>query len=511
LRSFLKNFKIFANNIEGIKMQFNEIKRKMLYISIVILTSLLTFLTAYWYPSGLFWDENYHIASSQKYIDGVFFMEPHPPLGKQIIALGEAIFNFFGVNKGIDKSSFNTTDYINSVPEGYSFAGVRFFPTLFGALSSIFVFLIFYHIFSNLNYALLFSSFYVFENSIIMHSRGAMLEGIQLFFVLWALFYFFKIINQKRTLLNYFNLGLITSLAIAVKVNSAILLLLFVFLAWEDYSKNLKNLNFSFSWIKEFLLKVLVSITGVLIPLLISFYFHFAICQNVLENRYYNASNKYREILSLKQAGNPVHFFTMLKDYIGYIERYEKGVPKWDPSKVGENGSPAFTWPFGYKAINYRWTKWRGKVAYLYLQGNPLLWLCGLIGVLLSFSLVTGRIFFNSKYHDEKNFKYIVYLSIMYFSYMLAMMKIERVMYLYHYFIPLLFSFFLFALIFYELFYDYIKDEDKLMLMFTSFFVVEIFLVFLFFSPFTYYIPLDNIQFMKRVWTKIWGLVPVTY
>jgi dolichyl-phosphate-mannose--protein O-mannosyl transferase len=49
----------------------------------------MTYFHNYSYPPSLFWDENYHIASAEKYIQGVFFMEPHPPLGKLLIAAGE--------------------------------------------------------------------------------------------------------------------------------------------------------------------------------------------------------------------------------------------------------------------------------------------------------------------------------------------------------------------------------------------------------------------------------------
>lgn len=486
-------------------------QKKLIFIFFLIISGIVYF-TNYWYPDGLFWDENYHIASAQKYIDGVFFMEPHPPLGKQLIAVGEKIFNIFGLNKGIDKSYFNNTDYITSVPQSFSFAGFRFASTLFGMLAAIMFFLIAKTLFKNEIFALLFASFYLFDNAITMHSRSAMLEGIQLFFVLLSIFYFLKIIEKnKRSIKEYFILGIFSGLAIAVKLNSAILLLLFVFLVWEDYEDEILKLSFSLNILKDFSLKTLISIAGIILPLFISFYFHFAICKNVLDGRTYNASNKYREILLQEETANPIHFFTMLSDYIKYIDRYEKGVPKWDPTKVGENGSPAFMWPFGYKSINYRWTKWRGVVAYMYLQGNPLVWLLGLVGVILSFVFLTGKIFFNITVNDKKRFKLITYFSILYFAYMFAMLRIERVMYLYHYFIALTFSFILFALIFIEFFKTYIDKNDKLTLTIASLMAIEIIAVFLFYSPFTYYIPLDSIQFMQRVWSKVWGLVPITY
>ncbi len=487
--------------------------KSKIILGILIFLSSIVYFTNYGQPDGLFWDENYHIASAQKYIDGIMFMEPHPPLGKQLIALGEKIFNLFGVNKNIDKSYFNTTDYITYVPEKFSFTGFRFASTFFGFLSTIFIFLAFRLIFKNDIFAFIFSSFFLFDNAIVMHLRGAMLEGPQLFFIILSLFYFLKSITQKekRKLKEYFLLGIFSGLAIAVKLNSAILLLLFLFFVWEDYQNEVLKLSFSPEILKDISLKAIISIAGIIIPLFLSFYLHFAIGTEVLQNRYYHASQKYREIILNGETANPLHFFTMLGDYIKYIDNYERGVPKWDPTKVGENGSPAFMWPFGYKSINYRWTKWRGQVAYLYLQGNPLIWLLSLIAIILSFVFVAGRIFYNIKPKDEKRAKLITYFVILYFSYMAAMLKIERVMYLYHYFIPLVFSFFLIVLIFIDFFNEYIQKKDKLIIIAATLMAVEIVGVFLFYSPFTYYIPLDSLEFMQRVWSKVWGLVPITY
>lgn len=73
----------------------------------------------------MFWDENYHIASAQKYLAGIMYMEPHPPLGKLFIALGEYLLN---PNKGIDLTSFVQTDYIKVFPQKGTLLRVYVFP-----------------------------------------------------------------------------------------------------------------------------------------------------------------------------------------------------------------------------------------------------------------------------------------------------------------------------------------------------------------------------------------------
>src|SRR4030042_7026532 len=108
-------------------MQFlKKIKLKYIYLFIILIISFFTYFNNYSYPPALFWDENYHVASAQKYIDGVMFMEPHPPLGKLLIALSEKVIN---PNKNLNKSSFLDTDHIKDIPENYNFIGVRFAST----------------------------------------------------------------------------------------------------------------------------------------------------------------------------------------------------------------------------------------------------------------------------------------------------------------------------------------------------------------------------------------------
>ena len=118
----------------------------IIYTLLVLYLSCLNYFRNYWYPPHLFWDENYHIASAYKYLNQVMFMEPHPPLGKLFIALGEYIFH---PNENLDTAFFLTTDYIKDIPPGFSFVGVRFFPVLFATLAAVLFFFILYKISKN--------------------------------------------------------------------------------------------------------------------------------------------------------------------------------------------------------------------------------------------------------------------------------------------------------------------------------------------------------------------------
>jgi len=251
------------------------------YSAIVLAVSYFTYFKNYDYPPSVFWDENYHIASAQKYLTGVMFMEAHPPLGKLFVALGEKILQ---PNKTIpvaELHKFTQTDYIKDFPADYSFAGMRFFSALFAWLSAIVFFYILYFISKNPHTSLIFSSLYIFENALITHSRAAMLEGSHLFFILLAILYFVYLVQKlsRKTLLNYFVLGILVGLAVSIKATGAITAFLFPFLFFLDYkyqgstliSKRVLNVS------KKLIIKGLFFVAGSAVIFSLIWYIHFSL------------------------------------------------------------------------------------------------------------------------------------------------------------------------------------------------------------------------------------------
>jgi len=480
-----------------------------IYLICVFILSCLTYLANYHKPRTLFWDENYHIASSQKYIDGVFFMEPHPPLGKMLIALGELIYQ---KNNNLDKDYYNKTDHIKSIPDNYSFTGVRMASTYLACFSSILFFLILFVLFNNPHVAFLFSFLFLFENSIILQSRSAMLEGQYIFFILLGLLYFFILIKYKVKfkIYNYFILGIIIGFAVSIKLNCLILSILFVFMYLSEYKENIISLRFNFFFFINTFFKIIISLIGIISVLFTVYYIHIAICTKVINNRYYEASEKYEYLLRNNKAANPLYLYVTLTDHIKFINHYQKGVPKLDLCKPGENGSHPIGWSLGIKSINYRWEKKDKKVKYLYLQGNPVIWFLGLIGIIMSIILIGSVLFFNNKINNESLFYNIFILTVIYIIYMFIMLRIERVMYLYHYFLPLIISLILSYLIFVYLFERMIINKNIFLFVFLFIICMIIFFIYIFFSPFTYYKWLTLEQFQLRNWFDMWGLVPIT-
>ncbi|MBT7762109.1 MAG: phospholipid carrier-dependent glycosyltransferase, partial [Candidatus Peribacter sp.] len=151
------------SNFSGVP---NWLKSQPVFLGILLTVfAFFTFFWSYTNPPYLYWDENYHIASAQKYLNGTFFMEPHPPLAKMLIAAGEAIFD---ANEGMD-DEFIGTDYAKELPGGFSFQGYRFFPVLLGWLIAPLLYLIFLMITRKSLWAFILSFLYVFDNALVTH------------------------------------------------------------------------------------------------------------------------------------------------------------------------------------------------------------------------------------------------------------------------------------------------------------------------------------------------------
>ena len=472
-----------------------------IYGFLVLVIAYTTYFHNYSNPAKVFWDENYHISSAQKYIDGVMYKEPHPPLGKLLIALSEAVLK---PNKNIDTSSFSKTDYIKVFPEGYSFSAVRLPSTLFAMLSALVFYLILYSFSSNSHISFLFSSMYLFENALIVHSRSAMLEGIQIFFILMAILSF----SRMRTSLNiksYAWLGVWIGLGVAVKLNALIMILLLGFLFFYEYRDSEKLES-----VKRWFIGSLTSVSAIIVVFVSVFYLHISLGKTMPSHKNYEASQMYKDIIKEGDSSNIKYLVPLIVENLAFTASYSKNVPKFNPCKVGENGSLFSTWPFLNKSINYRWEKDNGKIKYLYLMGNPIIWFGVFIGILLSFVLVVAKIVFGLKVEKEAFIPIALFVTL-YLSYMIVMFKIERVMYLYHYFLPLIFAMFASFLLLIYLFKNQVDNFGKNIIFSLAVIalVAQVVYVYYFFAPLSYYESLSAQDFHMREWFGFWQLKPI--
>jgi dolichyl-phosphate-mannose-protein mannosyltransferase len=474
-------------------------KQHLLYGGVVVLLSYCTYVQGYWNPPSLFWDENYHIASAQKYMNEVYFMEPHPPLGKLLIAAGEKLWD-----KNEEDSSFLETDYARQLPANFSFVGYRFFPVMFAWLIAPLLYAIFFLLTKNRIFSVFLSFPYVFDNAQIVHGRGAMLDSAMSFFAVALLFLFLLLLHWKDKP-NRFTpcsllFGICLGLLLTTKALGLIMILLlpalFLFLygRWQQYG-----------------VFFLYCLFGFLVAYIAVWHVHFRLANTVMpdlpDDGYYQASETYKYILDTGQTASPYAFTVQLKDSLKFLTHYSKGVPELDLCKPVENGSPWFLWPIGARTISFRWeTPDSSHYRYLYLVPNPVGWWTGFASVILAIGLLAASAFLPLK-QKLKNPLLLLTVVGLYLSYMLAISRLTRVMYLYHYFLPLLFSYILIGLVFLE-----IRTVGKKKV--TEFWQVRallvfglaVFAAFHIFRPLTYYEPLNKEEFLRRSWVQLWDM-----
>ncbi len=482
-----------------------------LYFLFVVATSFFTYFYRYNVPSQPFWDEPYHISAAQKYLHGVYFMEQHPPLGKLLIALGEKLTHS---NQKTDQfinteyaRDFDTTIPGTSTVQHTSFTGYRLFPALMGWLTSVIIFLIFLAITGNPAVSALLSFLYIFDNALIVHSRGAMVDTPLTFFGMLTLLFFFHVVKASDDIYRHVTLsfffGLSFALAFTTKLVGLILVLLFPIACILLFPH----------W-KKIVLLVVASLVGFLIGYAGVWQTHFALGSRIVpelpDNGYFQASPAYKKILAEHKNTLLSSFPVMLHDSINYVSYYSKGVPRLDLCKSEENGSPAYFWPLGGRTINYRWEKqdhWENikdyKTRYLYLVPNPVSWGLGLLGVLLSIILVVSS-FLTEQQKKMKNRSLMIVMLCLYVGYMVAILQLSRVMYLYHYFLPLLFSYILFGLSFMS-----IERIGSLVLTASRKTVILTILSILIFAGYQYYRPLSYYEFIGDKEFEYRSILPI--
>ena len=138
------------------------------------------------YPRLTIFDEVYFIPAAQKYLNHVFFLEPHPPLGKLLIAAGQA-----WLHPDAPSNSVVDTDKMDKDWDpDEDILGYRLVPALLGVLNPILIFLILAIVLRSNLYALILGLVVALDNALLIQSRAGLLDSILLFFCLASIFTF---------------------------------------------------------------------------------------------------------------------------------------------------------------------------------------------------------------------------------------------------------------------------------------------------------------------------------
>ncbi len=468
--------------------------RRVGALLVLFAISSFTMLPNLGYPRAIVFDETYFIPAAQKYLTGTFFLEPHPPLGKLLIALGQ-----YWTHPEQKADQYIAVEKIpDAWPVDQDITGYRIMPALFGMLNPLLVYAIVLLLFRCELVAFATGSFVALDNALIVQARAALLDSFLVFFILATILAVVGLMTRKRI----GNLGFIGLAALAgafagcaanVKLSG-----LFVIVAGGVYGL---DLLLSRRFKRTFAFAALFG-SGFAIAFLGLWAIHFAIGQHLLPNNDYGISQVDRQILEGTYRPDPVtRFVIQFQDAVRYQQNYENGVPKLDLSKPEEIGSPWYWWFVGGRAIDYRWETPDGQAyRYVYLVGNPLTWLISLIGVVLGTCVVLSDLLFGFLGKDYRKWLYTFVL--LYWAYMIPIMLIQRVMYLYHYLPPLVIGIILFALVVWVNRRLSLLAKWSILLVVTLLVIVGFWVV----APLTYYQPLTRDQFQQRNIWPAWDL-----
>ncbi len=483
--------------------------RTLMCCAVIIAVAFCVFIVNRADPPHIFWDENYHVTSTERYLEGMMQFEPHPPLGLMMIAVGEY---FSHANDGVDMHALVRTKEINGddMPANFSFAGMRLMPSLFAAFGALLFFALIYELLENRLYALLFTSLYVFENAFVVHFRATHLDSFQMFFTLGSLWYFARLWKSIEVLKwwQYALLAVWCALAMMVKVNAVFLVVLFPMLYIKDVKQHPKNSRTN--WVADAFTKGSSSLVAALAVFFMVFYVHALFSRNppdantpAGQQDIANMSPRYREYIDKHEALTPVMVYIIARDYFHFMYKDHEGVPKLNPNNPGENGSYPWHWPFHDRNINYRWDSADGKTAYVQLVGNQLAWYCGTASVILALILVINyRIFAVLPRGSMRTYSMIEAFTLLYVAFMALnlWMISQRVLYLYHYFMGLAISYALLTLMWKylcEIHPRFNKHRLKILATTVSLFALS----YWFFLPLTNHYPMTKQQCERRnVW-----------
>ncbi len=474
-------------------------KQGWLLLGVIVFLGYFTFLHNYTEPSKSYWDESYHITAAQKYLNGVFFMEQHPPLGKLIIAAGEKMI---GSNSDEVNSALINGETTKDVEVELDLRGYRFFPSLLALITTILLFFIFLKTTKNEITAALLSFLFIFDTAIPVVSSAALLESPLLFFIALTILAFLHLLDCKKINSELVLLSILFGTAIAcatlTKLTGLFLILLLPILFFKNWSK-----------IKLNLVSIGVSCISVLIFILAAWHVHFLLTKNVnselSKDGFYNAKGYYREILEKDEPFPFKYYPYMILDNYIYAFEYNKGVPGLDLCKPVEAGSPWFYWPTGARPITFLSEKIDEETGrYMMFMPNPVVWWLGGISVFIALSYFICSFLFKIKLKER--FLIGTFLAL-YFGYLFGVSLIPRVMYLTHYLPPLIISFVLLALVLNELKQIgsiKINNDRKYLLILVI--ALTIFLSHQYFRPLTTLEPMTKPQVQRRAFLSLWEL-----
>ncbi|HUR75755.1 MAG TPA: phospholipid carrier-dependent glycosyltransferase [Sporichthya sp.] len=374
-------------------------------------------------PRAIVFDEVYFRDAALRYKDSSYYFDPHPPLGKLLLA-GWAKVTGVDATHDVPEGAVPTPSSIDPA------VALRLVPALAGAALIV----VFYYFLRELGtgrkVATLGAGLLLLDNALTLESRLILLDSMLLCFGMAALTVFLAARRStgRRHWVLLVVAAVLTGMCVSIKVTGlcvlgAIGLVWFVTtidgrVPWRRWSAQLAV--------------ILVIPFGVLLG---SYVVHDSLLNNSGDgDRFMSA--QFQQTLQ----GNPTYDPNVSMGLIDKLSEYKRATNQYEKDlkdRTHPYQSAWTTWPVEKRSIYYYLgpDEGGGKHRYLYLIGNPVVWWGTLGGVALTILgwLLAPGLF---RPHGRR----LALLAVTYLGSYLPFELIDRPMFLYHYFFPLIFS-----------------------------------------------------------------------
>ncbi|MFO1256589.1 MAG: phospholipid carrier-dependent glycosyltransferase [Sphingomonadaceae bacterium] len=370
-------------------------------------------------PRAPVWDEAYYLTSTARYHQGLTQFSSHPPLGTMLIAAGDMAS---GRNAHADWRTIGAEKKISAeaIPAGFDYAGPRLAPALFGTLAALLFAALMLELTGSALAAGLLSLLLLADTALLVQFRSAQLDAFQLGFVLAGLLAAVRAHRRQRTR-DYFLFGLFIALAALVRANALVLGAMAPLLLWPLLCER--------DW-RGLAARCAAGLAGGMLAAVLVLAAWIQLTPNMPDpatpaGRQDQAfvSGAHRRALETGEWNLSAAINAAVD-----IERFMANDLAITPPSDA-NGSHPWQWLAGQGAILYRSDRSSGRQLSIGLVPNLAAWLISLLGVLTS--LLPGRL-------REDRLRAALLAGWVANMAALQWLDTQRVLYSYHYFIPLL-------------------------------------------------------------------------
>jgi dolichyl-phosphate-mannose-protein mannosyltransferase len=445
----------------------------------LILVALVTRFWTLFTPNAVVFDEVYFKAFAAHYLDGHYYFDIHPPLGKLMLG-GLASLLHLAPAAMLDGTAVS----------------LRVLPALAGALLVPLMWGILRRLGASRAFAFLGAFMVLFDNAILVESRFILMDSMLLLTGLGAV-YLYLVARDSHARLRWLWLALAAAsagMSASIKwTGLSSLAIIGLLWLWDQP-------HITASWLRRISEAAVLLIIPVALYIGV-FYVHFQLLPRSGDGDAF-MSAKFQSTLIDSPTYNPAVHMSFTDKFLELNrEMYHANQTL---TATHPYGSRWYTWPLELRPIYY-WqgdTLDNGRQGNIYLLGNPAVWWGLWIAILGGLAYVwVAAVKLRPRTKLALSLAATAYLINL-----IPFMAVARVMFLYHYFFSLSFSIIFAVMLWNDLATDkhgrqFINMRSKRLYALVLGIVL---LAFLFFSPISYGHPLSPSGLQARMWLQSW-------